>query len=489
MVTTMPVRHSAHGGPAAARTALRLRDLIDGGSYAPGDVVPSVRSLATTWGISPATVVQAYRRLVDEQVLTNLPRIGHRVLARPADGRLTASIRPPGGPTVASVGDAQIAFLRDCDRLPGGYLGTAHPDPALLPLAELQRRLRRCLRADPACGLTYRIGPGDPGLRRQIARRYGMRGRRADPDEVILTNGCSEALVLALRTLCAPGDVVAVESPTFFNHLRILEHLRLRVIEIPIDARSGLDPDQLERTFRRHQVRALLTVPVLHNPLGVSLSAERQRAILAACARHEVGVVEDVIYVGLSAADQRPPILRDHPTTIPVLTCGSVSKVLAPGWRIGWVLAGALADRIVQAKVVSSLGSPTLQQEALASFLADHREDAVLSRAAATYRERLRLGRSLVLRHFPAGTRCSDPEGGMVLWIELPDGIAVDALYRQATAVGLCFAPGYMFGIHEQHPRHLRICVSRLHPEAQAAIARIGQMAGALRRRTLGHGD
>jgi DNA-binding transcriptional MocR family regulator len=172
--------------------------------------------------------------------------------------------------------------------------------------------------------------------------------------------------------------------------------------------------------------------------------------------------------------------MRDHPAGVPVLTCGSVSKVLAPGWRIGWVLAGGLADRIIQAKVVSSLGSPTLQQEALAGFLAERGEEEVLARAAATYRERLRLGRSLVLRHFPAGTRCSEPEGGLVLWVELPDGIPVDRLYRDATAAGLCFAPGYIFGIHEQHPRHLRLCVARLHAEAQAAIARIGRMAAAI---------
>lgn len=480
----MPVRRSAHGGALAARTAERLRGLIDAGSYAPGDAVPSVRDLAATWSASPATVVNAYRRLVDEGLLTNLPRIGHRVVARPSDGQLAGAVRAPGGPTTASIGDAQIAFLHACEHLPGGYLGTAHPDPALLPMAELQRWVRRCMRADPDCGLLYRIGPGDPGLRRQIARRYGMRGRRAEPDEVVVTNGCSEALVLALRTLCAPGDVVAVESPTFFNHLRILEHLRLRVIEVPIDARSGLDPDQLELALRRHQVRALLTVPVLHNPLGVSQSAERQREILAVCGRHGVGVVEDAIYVGLGAATGRPPLLRDHAATVPVLTCGSVSKVLAPGWRIGWVLAGQLADRIVQAKVASSLGSPTLQQEALAGFLADNGERAVLARAAATYRERLRQGRALILRHFPRGTRCSDPEGGMVLWIELPEGISMELLYRQATAEGLCFAPGYIFGVHEQHPRNLRLCVARLHPEAQAAIARIGSLATAILRRT-----
>lgn len=478
----MPGRRSAHGGSLAARTAERLRALIDAGGYVPGDAVPSVRGLAGTWSVSPATVVHAYRRLVDEGLLANLPRIGHRVLARPADGRLGASGQAAGAPTPASIGDAQIAFLRDCERLPGGYLGTAHPDPALLPQAELQGWVRRRLRADPACGLAYRIGPGDPGLRRQIARRYGMRGRRADADEVVIANGCSEALVLALRTLCAPGDVVAVESPTFFNHLRILEHLRLRVIEVPIDPRSGLDPGLLDRALQRHQVRALLTVPVLHNPLGVSQDAACQREILAVCARHGVAVVEDAIYVGLDAATGRPPLLRDHPAAVPVLTCGSASKVLAPGWRIGWVIAGRLAERIIEAKVVSSLGSPTLQQEALAGFLADGGERAVLARAAAAYRERLRQGRALVLRHFPRGTRCSEPSGGMVLWVELPEGIPLDLLYRQATAEGLCFAPGYIFGIHEQHPRNLRLCVSRLHPEAQAAIARIGALAGGLLR-------
>ncbi len=477
IVRNMVSLRSGHGGLLAARTAQRLRDLIDSGSYSPGDAVPSVRTLARDWQVSPSTVVHAYQRLVDGGLLMNLPRIGYRIMAKPADGRLDDSGNQIGKPTDASIDDAQIAFLRDCERLPCGFLGAAHPDPDLLPMAALQAWVRRRLREHPACGLDYHIGPGDLELRRQIARRYGMRGRRATVDEIIITNGCTEALALALRSVCAPGDVVAVESPTFFNHLRILEHLRLRVIEIPIDPRTGLDPSHLSQALKRHQVRALLSVPVLHNPLGVTLTAERQRDILAVCARHAVPVIEDVIYVGLGAAVSRPPLYRDHASPVPVLTCGSVSKVLAPGWRVGWVLAGSWSERILHAKIVSSLGSPTLQQQALAGFLASNAERPVLARAAQAYRERLAVGRALIMRHFPRGTRCSEPDGGMVLWVELPDGIPVDRLYRQATAEGLCFAPGYLFGVHAQHLRHLRLCVSRLHPEAREAIARIGQLA------------
>ncbi len=471
---------SGHGGALAARTAQRLRGLIDAGSYAPGDAVPSVRTLAQEWDVSPATVVHAYQRLVDEGVLVNLPRIGHRVLAIPSARRIDGIQAPTGEPMPAAIGDLQLSFLRDCERLPCGFLGTAHPDPDLLPIRELQGWVRRCLREDPGCGLDYRIGAGDLGLRRQIARRYGMRGRRAAVDEMVITNGCTEALALALRTVCAPGDLVAVESPTFFNHLRILEHLRLRVIEIPIDPRSGLDPGHLALVLQRHQVRALLSVPVLHNPLGVNLTADRQRDILAVCDRHGVAVVEDVIYVGLGAAAGRPPLYRDHAAHVPVLTCGSVSKVLAPGWRIGWILGGALSERILHAKVVSSLGSPTLHQQALAGFLASNGERAVLKRAAQIYRERLQTGRALIMRHFPRGTKCSEPEGGMVLWVELPEGVPVDQLYRQATAEGLCFAPGYIFGVHVQHQRHLRLCVSRLHAQAREAIARIGHLASVI---------
>lgn len=477
---TMAGLRSGHGGELAARTAQRLRDLIDGGSYAPGDAIPSVRALAGDWQVSPSTVVHAYQRLIDEGLLMNLPRVGYRIMARPLDGRLDHGAGRLGTPTEASVGDAQIAFLRDCERLPCGFLGTAHPDPELLPTADLQAWVRRRLREQPACGIDYRIGPGDPDLRRQIARRYGMRGSRATADEIVITNGCTEALVLALRTVCAPGDIVAVESPAFFNHLRILEHLRLRVLEIPIDPHGGLDPDRLAQALERHQVRALLSVPVLHNPLGVSLSGERQRAILGVCARYAVPVIEDVIYVGLAAATGRPPLYRDHASQVAVLTCGSASKVLAPGWRVGWILAGALAGRILHAKVVSSLGSPGLQQQALAGFLASGGERAVMGRAAHAYRERLRTGRALVMRHFPRGTRCSEPDGGMVLWVELPVGIDVDRLYRQATAAGICFAPGSIFGVHVQHQRHLRLCVSRLHDQARQAIARIGQLASAL---------
>ena len=475
---------SGHGGALAAQTAQRLRVMIDAGSYAPGEVVPSLRRLAGEWEISPATAVHAYQRLVDEGVLVNLPRIGYRVLAVPSQRRIDGCSLTPREPTPAAIGDLQLNFLRDCERLPCGFLGTAHPDPDLLPIRELQGWVRRCLREDPGCGLDYRIGAGDLGLRRQIARRYGMRGRRAAVDDIIITNGCSEALTLALRTICAPGDVVAVESPTFFNHLRILELLRLRVIEIPIDPRAGLDPAQLDLVLQRHQVKALLSVPVLHNPLGVSLTAERQRDILAICDRHGVSVVEDVIYVGLGTATGRPPLYRDHPAIVPVLTCGSVSKVLAPGWRIGWILGGALSERILHAKVVSSLGSPSLHQQALAGFLASNGERTVLKRAAHVYRERLHTGRALIMRHFPRGTRCSEPDGGMVLWVELPEGVPVDRLYRQAIAEGLCFAPGYIFGVHVQHQRNLRLCVSRLHGQARDAIARIGQLATSLAARS-----
>lgn len=471
---------SGLGGALAARTAQRMRELIDAGGYRPGEPVPAVRRLASGWGISPATAVHAYRRLVDEGVLTGLERVGHRVLARPADGRLDRERRPGARPAHARIGDAQLAFLHDCERLPCGFLGTAHPDPALVPAAELQAWIRRRLREDPTCGLDYRIGAGDPELRRIIARQHGLRGRRATADDVVLANGCTEALVLALGSLCAPGDLVAVESPTFFNHLRILEHLRLRVVEVPIDPAAGLDPRDLALVLERHRVRALLSVPVLHNPLGVSLTAERQRAILAVCARHGVAVVEDAIYAGLAGPGRRPSLYRDQDPPVPVITCGSASKTIAPGWRIGWALGGALHERILQAKIVGSLGSPALQQRALAGFLAGRGEQAVLRRAAAAYAERLRDGRTLVMRHFPLGTRCSEPAGGMVLWVELPASVAVERLYERATAAGLCFAPGYIFGVHAQHRRHLRLCVSRLHAEARAAIAAIGRLACAI---------
>lgn len=465
------------GGALVAKTADRLRDLIDGGAYAPGERIPSVRSLATDWAISPSTVVHAYQRLVDEGTLMNLPRMGFRVLAKPQASRLARQPEGVGKPIKAVVADEQLRLLADAERLPWGHLATALPDPDLLPRAELQSWVRRCLREDPDCGLDYKFGAGELALRRQFARRFGLRGRRADPDEVVITNGCTEALMLTLRCLCAPGDVVAVESPTYFNHLRMLEHLRLRVVEIPVDPQEGLDPAVLDEACQRHEIKALISVPILQNPLGVTLSAERQRAILACCERHQVAVVEDIIYAGLGGEDERPPLFRDHDSSAKVVTCGSVSKTLVPGWRIGYVLAGGLRDKILEAKLVSSMGAPTLHQRALAGFLAANRAFQIQDRAATIYRERLSRGRALILQHFPKGTRCSDPSGGMALWIQVPQSVDVGVLYDRATAKGLCFAPGSVFGLHHRHPQHLRIATSRLDAAAAGAIADIGRMA------------
>ena len=172
-----------------AKTADRLRDLIDDGAYAPGDRIPSVRSLAADWSISPSTVVHAYQRLVDEGTLLNLPRMGFRVLAKPAASRLATQPSGVGKPMKAVIGDEQIRLLADAERLPWGYLATALPDPELLPRAELQAWVRRCLRDDPDCGLDYTFGPGDVDLRRQFARRFGLRVAEQTPMRSLLPMG------------------------------------------------------------------------------------------------------------------------------------------------------------------------------------------------------------------------------------------------------------------------------------------------------------
>ena len=458
------------------RLAGELRSQIARGALRAGERLPSIRQLAQGHGLSAATAVQACLQLEREGLVVARPRSGYYVRAAappPPDARPMRR-RAPGtvnNPALQEVLD----MLARGDVLP---LHSATPSLVLLPQAALTAALSRSLRHHPAAALDYASPQGLPALRRQIARRYAQLGAAVSPDEIVITAGAMEGISLALRTLTAPGDVVLVETPTYHGILQAVAALRLKVLEVPNLPGQGIDAARLDQLLQQNRVRAAVLVPNFNNPLGSVTSDAAKQALLASCARHGTVVIEDDVYGDLAWSGERPSPLRRWDTRGNVISCGSFSKSLSPGLRLGWMAAGAWTDALVRAKYFSTVGAASLPQLAMADYLQKHdleRHLRRLRRALADNAQRLH---EAIARHWPAGTRACEPRGGLSLWLQLPPGGDGEALFEAALGQGIGTSPGVLFSSRGDYRDCLRLsCGMPWDARLEQALKKLGQLA------------
>jgi DNA-binding transcriptional MocR family regulator len=286
-----------------------------------------------------------------------------------------------------------------------------------------------------------------------------------------------EALNLAVRAVARPGDVIALESPTYFALLQIIESLGMKAIEIPTHPRSGMDLDALSRAIRKHRVRACISMLNCHNPLGFIATDEYKKNLVQLLTRHNVALIEDDIYGDLAFDGTRPKTAKTFDTKGIVLLCSSFSKVLAPGFRIGWIEAGRYRDAVRRLKFINTLNSPSLPQLAIAEFIESGGYDRYLRGLRETLARQVQLHGQAVTRHFPEGTRISRPAGGYILWLELPKRVDSLKLYRAAAAQKISIVPGVIFSPSGQFRHHIRIsCGHPLDETIERALITLGKL-------------
>ena len=286
-------------------------------------------------------------------------------------------------------------------------------------------------------------------------------GSRIDPDEVVITSGCQEALTLALRAVTQPGDVVAVESPAFYGLLHALDSLGLEALEIPAHPRDGLALDALGFALDRWPVRACVLVPNYSNPLGYCMSDDAKRALIDLLGKHSIPLIEDDVYGDLGFSQHRPSTCKGLAPHADILYCSSFSKSLSPGLRIGWISAGRHHARVEYLKYVSSIASPTAPQLAVAELLASGRYERYLREVRGKYQTAVARMSDAVMKLFGEGTRISQPQGGFVLWVELPEGTDSFALARRALSQGISVAPGPLFSASGKFRNFIRLSCAR----------------------------
>jgi DNA-binding transcriptional MocR family regulator len=457
--------------------AQELSQLIEAGTLRPGDKLPSVRQACAARQIGPATVFQAYDLLEARGLVRARPRSGYYVLARqPARPALPVADAQP-----VAVNDLVFDILSAVKDRRVAPLGSAFPSPALFPLDELRRAMGSAARRLDPWAVMDDLPPGHEKLRRQIALRYLAQGQALAVDEIVITHGALEALNLSLQAVTRPGDAVVIESPSFYLALQALERLGLRAIELPTDAREGLDLGALAAVLERGQAQACWLMTSFQNPLGATMPQAKKRELVALLARHQVPLIEDDVYAELHHGSEAVLPAKAYDREGLVMHCGSFSKSLAPGYRVGWVAGGRYAQRLQRLKLMNSLSGSLPAQVAVAAYLQEGGYDRHLRGLRQALASQQQAMAAAVLQSFPAGTRLSQPEGGYFLWAELPDGFDAMALYRQALGAQISVAPGPMFSASgRQHGRALRLNSGHpWSPELAQVVHTLGALARA----------
>jgi DNA-binding transcriptional MocR family regulator len=447
--------------PLYLAVAEDLARLIGAGSLKARDRVPSVRQLARQRRVSITTAVASLRELEQRGLIEARPKSGYFVARqRPAP----AAPRPVDLPKTARLVGTQAALkkLAEASLDPGlARLGQALPDPALFPQAALRACLIRAVRRDPKLLGEYpvRMG-GSLALRAQIARHYARIGVALADEDIVVTNGCTEALTLALRMTTRPGDVIAVESPTYFGILQSAENLGVKVIEIPSHPRDGMQVEALRELLTGRggtALRACVLVSSFSNPTGSCMPPDARRALVRLCREHDIVLVEDDIYGDLQFEGPRPVPCKAFDTDGRVLLCSSFSKGLAPGSRIGFITPGRYRDTMRGAKQMLSGATALAQQEMLADFMASGRYERHLKTVRRKLQQQVLQLSQCVQDAFPHGTRLTQPQGGFVLWVELPRDVDTMDLYDTAVRARVDYVPGPLFSASGRYRNCLRL--------------------------------
>jgi DNA-binding transcriptional MocR family regulator len=455
--------------------ARELEAMIRDGTLRPGDQLPSVRALCQTRKVSPATVVHAYESLEAMRLVESRARSGYYVSLRPSPPPPPRAPTPLTRSTRVAVSDLVFETLeasRDRRVVP---LGSAFPHPSLFPWKKLARHLGSSARHLDPWSTVESLPPGSVDLRRQIARRYLKFGMNIGIDQIVITAGALEALNLALVTVTRPGDTIAIESPTFYGCLQAAERLALNVIEIPTHPGVGVDIVALTRAIAKHSIRACWFMTTLQHPTGATMPAAKKKELVTLLARHEIPLIEDDAYGELqfSATPAAPAKAFDKEGW--VIHCGSFSKCLAPGYRLGWAAAGRFAQGVSRAKVESSLATSLPVQQGIAQMLQHGGYDSHLTLLRQALEGQQAAALSSVKKHFPAGHRVTQPDGGYFLWVECDEAVDSLEVHRLALDAGITIAPGPMFSARGQFGHFLRLnCGHPWGARMDAAVARLG---------------
>ena len=431
-----------------------LRENILSGTLAEGTRLPSTRELAQELGVSRITVKNAYAELESDGLLTSYPGSGTYVAPLPGLGRVSDTAPEAAWPLWQQEAVDERVFSSeiyrpypDYDNLGDKLIRFAGVgDPRHFPAKDFLKAIQAVIRRDGVEALAYgEFGSGHRPLRVTIAHVLASQGIQTHPDAVLVTSGSQQALALVCQALLKPGDPIVVESPTYNLGLELFRSLGLKIVGIPVDS-SGMQVDRLEPLLQKYHPRLIYTIPNFQNPTGASLTRARRKTLVDLAACYNVPILEDDYAGDLRYEGRAQPAVKALDPGGHVIYAGTFSKMLMPGLRLGFLVAdGPIFQRLLHGKWVHDLTTSTLIQRTLDEYVTVGRYQTHLRRSIRINRERRQVMLAAIRHHLPAGVHCDVPQGGLYLWLRLPEGLSSLELVPYALDAGVEFTPGAWF--------------------------------------------
>lgn len=474
-----------------------LREQIRSNALPAGTRLPATRQLANGLGVSRLTITNAYAELQAESLIFIRPGSGAFV-APPSEFAAQNSFTPsacdcPLWQQALPRLSCWLPIQREFDQQ---VESITYPDPisfssglgdsGLFPIEDFRRALQAVLRRMGIEALDYGNQAGYLPLRTIIAQILASQGVPAHPEQVLITSGAQQAISLVASLLLRPGDLVLVESPTYGSAIKLFRTLGLRLLGVPVDD-QGMQVDQVEEALKRFHPKLIYTIPTFHNPTGICLSEARRRKLVALADRYDVPILEDDFVGALRYSGQAQPALKALDSCGRAIYVGTFSKILAPGLRLGFLVASSpVYEQLVASKRLTDLASPSLLQRALAAYMTVGRYQGYLQRICRVYRQRRDAMLAALEENLPSGAYWFPPQGGLFIWLKLPRDLSTAELYPLAVEEGVIFAPGFPCFPGEREESHLRLNFAVQPPERiEEGVKRLGR---ALERLLAGHG-
>lgn len=481
--------------PAYVQIRNHLREQILRGDLPQGTRLPPERTMAKKLGVSRTTVVSAYHELAAEGLLE--ARVGHgTVVTAPALGLAeggpgvqpiawtahvtTLGKRLQGWPVPAEM----VSLVHLCSKPDVIQLCIGRPDDSLMPIDRIREAVDAVLCRSGAAAVGMTPTYGIPTLREMIASRLVSAGVATDADHVVVLSGAHQGFDILVRLLAEPGDTVITEAPTYIGALEVFQAEGLRVIGVPVD-REGMDVDRAEPIIARYRPRFIYVVPTFQNPTGTTMSLGRREKLLRLAQQYQVPIVEDDAFGDLYFDDPPVPKLKALDRFGHVLYLGTISKALAIGLRIGWLVAPKpVVDVAAHLKALVDFQPPALAQHLVVELIDRGWLDEHVAAMRSVYAARCRAMDAALRRHLPREARWRVPEGGMFLWLELPPQVSAQDLLEAAGPRGVSFLPGHFLYPSGGPANTCRLCYSTTdEQEIEQGIRILGSTLRELMRR------